>query len=193
MCTFLYTAPHNWVDGEDWPTHSCHRNTVLQECVTVHCWVATTWSAVKCKHLVTGSTPCHVLTWDGELWGSAQHIKDTCSQNREALLCVWYTGEAYMEGMSVHSQYTSTVRVKVADPATLIACCNLLLPLSSRVMSAIIVRLVVVMYSCISDKWALKVTLSMVDSGLASIEKGRLRCSPSVGDAVTVKRKVKGV
>ena len=53
--------------------------------------------------------------------GSAQHIKDTCSQNREALLCVWYTGEAYMEAMSVHSQYTSTVRVKVADPATLLA------------------------------------------------------------------------
>ena len=51
--------------------------------------------------------------------GSAQHIKDTCSQNREALLCVWYTGEAYMEAMSVHSQYTSTVRVKLADPATL--------------------------------------------------------------------------
>ena len=55
---------------------------------------------------------------------------------------MWYTGEAYMEGMSVHSQYTSTVRVKVAEPATLLAVIWYS-PLSLRVMSAI-VRLVVV-------------------------------------------------
>ena len=74
--------------------------------------------------------------------GSAQHMKDMCSQNREALLCVWYTREAYMEAMSVHSQYTSTVRVKVADPTTLLAVIWYS-PLSLRVRSAI-VKLVVV-------------------------------------------------
>ena len=69
--------------------------------------------------------------------GSAQHIKDMCSQNREALLCVWYTGEAHMEAMSVHSQYTSTVRVKVAEPATLLAVIWYS-PLSPRVTPAIV-------------------------------------------------------
>ena len=68
-CVHSSTAPHNWVDGEDWTTHSfCHRNIVLFDCVTVHCWVATTRSAVKCKGLISGSISCHILTWDGELW-----------------------------------------------------------------------------------------------------------------------------
>ena len=61
---------------------------------------------------------------------------------------MWYTGEAYMEAMTVHSQYTSTVRVKVADPATLLAVIRYS-PLSLRVMSAI-VRLVVVTVTLVS-------------------------------------------
>ena len=119
--------------------------------------------------------------------GSAQYIKDTCSQNREALLCVWYTGEAYMEAMSVHSQYTSTVRVKVADPATLLAVIRYS-PLSLRVTSAI-VRLVVVTVTLVSVTGVpllVSVMLSLVVGGLASMEKESVSCPPSVGVAVVV-------
>ena len=119
--------------------------------------------------------------------GSAQHIKDTCSQNREALLCVWYTGEAYMEAMSVYSQYTSTVRVKLADPATLLAVIWYS-PLSLRVTSAI-VRLVVVtvtLASVTGEPLLVSVMLSLEGGGLASMEKESVSCSPSVGVAVAV-------
>ena len=117
--------------------------------------------------------------------GSAQHIKDTCSQNREAVLCVGYTGEAYMEAISVHSQYTSTVRVKVADPATLLAVIWYS-PLSARVTSAI-VRLVVVTVTLVSmTSEPFNVMLSMVGGGLASMEKKSVSCPPSVGVAVAV-------
>ena len=115
--------------------------------------------------------------------GSAQHIKDTCSQNMEALLCVWYTGEAYMEAKSVHSQYTSTVRVKVADPATLLAVIWYS-PLSSRVMSAI-VKLVVVTVTLASVMGVpLLVSVMLLGGGLASMRKECVSCPPSVGVAV---------
>ncbi len=119
--------------------------------------------------------------------GSVQHIKDTCSQNREAVLCVWYTGEAYMEAVSVHSQYTSTVRVKVADPATLLAVIWYP-PLSLRVTSAI-VRLVVVtvtLASVTGEPLLVSVMLSLEGDGLASMEKESVSCPPSVGVAVAV-------
>ena len=119
--------------------------------------------------------------------GSAQHIKDACSQNREALLCVWYTGEAYMEAMSVHSQYTSTVRVKVADPATLLAVIWYS-PLSLRVTSAI-VRLVVVTVTLASLTGVpilVSVMLSLEEGGLASMEKKSVSCTASVGVAMAV-------
>ena len=121
--------------------------------------------------------------------GSAQHIKDTCSQNREALLCVWYTGEAYMEAMSVHSQYMSTVRVKVADPATLLVVIWYS-PLSLRVMPAI-VRFVVVTVTLVSVTGVplmVSIILSLEGGGLASMEKESVSCLPSVGVAVAVGR-----
>ena len=119
--------------------------------------------------------------------GSAQHMKDMCSQNREAPLCVWYRGEAYMEAMSVHSQYTSTIRVKVADPATLLAVI-LYSPLSLRVRSAI-VRLVVVtvtLGSVTGVPLLVSVMLSLEGSGLALMVKESVSCPPSVCVAVAV-------
>ena len=90
-----------------------------------------------------------------------------------------------MEAMSVHSQYTSTVRVKVADPATLLAVI-LYSPLSSGVTSAI-VRLVVVTVTLVSvTSEPFNVMLPMVGGGLASMEKESVSCSPSVGVAVAV-------
>ena len=90
-----------------------------------------------------------------------------------------------MEAMSVHSQYTSTVRVKVADPATLLAVIWYS-PLSLRLMSAI-VRLVVVTVTLVSvTSEPFNVTLSTVGGGLASMEKESVSCSPSVGVAVAV-------
>ena len=90
-----------------------------------------------------------------------------------------------MEAMSVHSQYTSTVKVKVADPATLLAVIWYS-PLSARVTSAI-VRLVVVTVTLVSVTSELfNITLSMVGGGLASMEKESVSCPPSVGVAVAV-------
>ena len=92
-----------------------------------------------------------------------------------------------MEAMSVHSQYTSTVRVKVADPATLIAVIWYS-PLSPRVTSAI-VRLVVVTVTLASVIGALllvSVMLSLEGGGLASMEKVSVSSPPSVGVAVAV-------
>ena len=68
-----------------------------------------------------------------------------------------------MEAMSVHSQYTSTVRAKVSDPATLLAV-TWYSPLSSRVTLAI-VKLVVVTVNIVSLMGALflvSVMLSLV-------------------------------
>ena len=89
--------------------------------------------------------------------------------------------------MYTHSQYTSTVRVKVADPTTLLAVIWYS-PLSLRVTSAI-VRLVVVTVTLASVTGVpllLSVMLSMVGGGLASSEKESVSCSPSVGVAVAV-------
>ena len=63
-------------------------------------------------------------------------------------MCVVHWRGIHAEAMSVHSQYTSTVRVKVADPATLLAVIWYS-PLSPRVMSAI-VKVVVVTVTLVS-------------------------------------------
>ena len=92
-----------------------------------------------------------------------------------------------MEAMSVHSQYTSTVKVKVADPATLLAVI-LYSPLSLRVMLAI-VRLVVVTVTLASVTGVpllVSVMLSLEGGGLASMEKESVSCLSSVGVAVAV-------
>ena len=92
-----------------------------------------------------------------------------------------------MEAMSVHSQYTSTVRVKVADPTTLLAVIWYS-PLSLRVMSAI-VKLVVVTVTLASVTGVpllVSVMLSLEGGGLASMEKESVSGSPSVGVAVAV-------
>ena len=76
-------------------------------------------------------------------------------------MCVVHWRGIHVEAMSVHSQYTSTVRVKVADPATLLAVIWYS-PLSLRVTSAI-VRLVVVTVTLVSvTSESFKVMLSMV-------------------------------
>ena len=92
-----------------------------------------------------------------------------------------------MEAMSVHSQYTSTVRVKVADPTTLLAVIWYS-PLSLRVTLAI-VRFVVVtvtLASVTSVPLLVSVMLSVEGGGLASIEKESVSCPPSFGVAVAV-------
>ena len=92
-----------------------------------------------------------------------------------------------MEAMSVHSQYTSTVRVKVADPTTLFTVIWYS-PLSLRVMSTI-VRLVVVtvtLASLTGVPLLASVMLSLEGGGFASMEKESVSCSPSVGIAVAV-------
>ena len=92
-----------------------------------------------------------------------------------------------MEAMSVHSQYTSTVRVKVADPATLLAVIWYS-PLSPRVTSAIVrlVVLTVTLGSVTSVPLLVGVMLSLEGGGLASMEKKSVSCPPSVGVAVAV-------
>ena len=114
-------------------------------------------------------------------------MKDTCSQNRKALLCVWYTGKAYMEAMSVDSQYTSTVRVKVAEPTTLLAAIWYS-PLSSRVTLAIVslVVVTVTLASVMGVPLLVSVMLSLEGGGLASMEKEIVSCPPSVGVVVGV-------
>ena len=90
-----------------------------------------------------------------------------------------------MEAMPVHSQYTSTVRVKVSDPATLLAVIWYS-PLSARVTPAI-VKLVVVTVNLVSVTGApllVSVMLSLVGGGSASMEKEIMSCPPSVGVAV---------
>ena len=107
-------------------------------------------------------------------------------------MCVWcvYTGEVCKEAMPVHSQYTSTVRVKVSDPATLVVVIWYT-PLSLRVMLAI-VKLVVVTVTLGSVTGApllVSVMLSLLGGGLVSIEKNSVNCSPSVGVAVALEGK----
>ena len=77
-----------------------------------------------------------------------------------------------MEAMSVHSQYTSTVRVKVSDPATLLAV-TWYSPLSSRVMLAIfkLVVVTVTLGSLTGALFLVSVRLSLVRGGLASMAK----------------------
>ena len=92
-----------------------------------------------------------------------------------------------MEAMSVHSQYMSTVRVKVAEPATLLAVIRYS-PLSSRVTSAI-VRLVVVTVTLVSVTGVpllVSVMLSLEAGGLASMENESVSCPPSAGVSVAV-------
>ena len=87
--------------------------------------------------------------------------------------------------MHTHSQYTSTVRVKVPGPTTLLAVIWYT-PLSSRVTSAI-VKLVAVTVNLVSvTSVPLNVMLSMVGVGLASMERESMNWSPSVGVAVAV-------
>ena len=85
-----------------------------------------------------------------------------------------------------HSQYTSTVRLKVSDPTTLLAVIWYS-PLSSRVMLAI-VKLVAVTVNFVSVMGALllvSVMLSM-GGGLAPSGREKVKWSPSVGVAVAV-------
>ena len=87
--------------------------------------------------------------------------------------------------MHTHSQYTSTVRVKVPDPATLLAviCYT---PLSLQVTSAI-VKLAAVTVNLVSLTIVpSNVMLSMVGGGLASMENESMNWSPSVGVTVAV-------
>ena len=90
-----------------------------------------------------------------------------------------------MEAMSVHSQYTSTVRVKVADPATLLAVIWYS-PLSLRVTSAIVRPVVMTVTRVSVTSEPFNVTLSTVGRGVASMEKESVSCSFSVGVAVAV-------
>ena len=92
-----------------------------------------------------------------------------------------------MEAMSVHSQYTSIVTVKVADPTTLLVVIWYS-PLSLQVTLAI-VRLVVMTVTLASVTGVpllVIVMLSLEGGGLASMEKESVSCSPSVGVAVAV-------
>ena len=76
-----------------------------------------------------------------------------------------------------HSQYTSTVRVKLSDPATLLAVVWYT-PLSSRVMSAI-VKLVAVTVPFLDN-----VMLSTLE--LASSGREKVNSCPSAGVVVAV-------
>ena len=83
--------------------------------------------------------------------------------------------------MSVHSQYTSTVTVKVADPTTLLAVIWYS-PLSLQVMSAIaIVRLVVVTVTLTSVTGVPLLVKLMCGGVLALSWKEKINCLPSVG------------
>ena len=92
-----------------------------------------------------------------------------------------------MEAMSVHSQYTSTVRMKVADPATLLAVIWYS-PLSPRVTSAIVkvVVVTVTLVSVMGVSLLVSVMLPLEGGGLASMEKESVSCSPSVGVSMAV-------
>ena len=87
-----------------------------------------------------------------------------------------------MEAMPVHSQCTSTVRVKVSDPATLLAVIWYS-PLSLRVTS-VIVTLAVVTVNLVSLTGTPLLVKLMFGGGLALSIKRILNCSPSVGVAV---------
>ena len=89
-----------------------------------------------------------------------------------------------MEAMPVHSQYTSTVRVKVSDPTTLLAVIWYS-PLSSRVTSAI-VKLVVVTVNLASVAGAPLLVSVMFGGGLALSEKEKVNRSPPFSVAVAL-------
>ena len=89
-----------------------------------------------------------------------------------------------MEAMPVHSQYTSTVRVKVSDPTTLLAVIWYT-PLSSRVTSAI-VKLVAVTVNLMSVTSTLFLVKVMFGGGFVLRLKWKVNCSPSVGVAVSM-------
>ena len=86
----------------------------------------------------------------------------------------------------MHSQYTSTVRVKVPDPATLLAV-TWYFPLSSRVTLAM-VKLVAVTVNLVSVTGALFLVSVMLSlgGGLALSGREKVKWSPSVGVAVAV-------
>ena len=86
--------------------------------------------------------------------------------------------------MYTHSQYTSTVRVKVAEPRPLLAVIWYS-PLSPRVTSAI-VRLVVVTVTLGSVTSALSLVKVTLGEGSPLSWKEKENCSPSVGVAVAV-------
>ena len=90
-----------------------------------------------------------------------------------------------MEAMPVHSQYTSTVRVKVSDPTILLAVIWYF-PLSLRVTSAIVKLVMVTVILVSMTSVPFNVILSMVGRGLATMERGNVNCSPSVSVAVAV-------
>ena len=92
-----------------------------------------------------------------------------------------------MGTMPVHSQYTSTVRVKVPDPATLLAV-TWYSPLSSRVTLAIVklVAVTVNLVSVMGAPFLVSVMLSTVAGGLPLSGREKVSCSPSVGVAVAV-------
>ena len=88
----------------------------------------------------------------------------------------------YAIRVPIHSHYTFTVRVKVPDPATLLAVIWYT-PLSSRVMSAIVklVAVTVNLVSVMGTPFLVNVMLPFVAGGLASMEKETVSCSLSVG------------
>ena len=89
-----------------------------------------------------------------------------------------------MEAMSVHSQYTSTVRVKVADPTTLLAVIWYS-PLSPRVTPAI-VKVVVATVALVSVTDVPLLVKLMRGGGLALSWKGKVNCLPSGGVAMAM-------
>ena len=90
-----------------------------------------------------------------------------------------------MEAVSVHSQYTSTVRVKVADPKTLLAVIWYS-PLSLRLMSAIVKLVMVTVTFASVTSLPFNVMLRMLGKGLASSERRNVNCSLSVGVEVAM-------
>ena len=87
--------------------------------------------------------------------------------------------------MHTHSQYTSTVRVKVSDPATLLAVIWYT-PLSLRVMSAIVklVAVTVNLVSVTSTPFLVSVISLLAGGGLASSGREKVNGCSSVGVAV---------
>ena len=91
-------------------------------------------------------------------------------------MCGTLERHTHMNAMSVHSQYTSTVRVNAAEPTTLLAVIWYC-PLSPRVTSAI-VTLVVVTVTLASVTGVPLLVKLMFGGGFALRWTERLNCSP---------------